>query len=127
MTFWCIYRSPLMIGGNMPENRDMELQLFTNEEVLNVNQQGINPRQLSKTDSTAIWVSNVPESKDMYVAVFNTATNAADQKVDFKQLGIRGKAAIRDLWKKTDLGVFSKSYQQKVNGHGALLLRVTLK
>jgi alpha-galactosidase len=34
MTFWSIYRSPLMIGGNLPENRELELKLFTNAEVL---------------------------------------------------------------------------------------------
>jgi alpha-galactosidase len=28
MTFWCIYRSPLMLGGNLPENRDIETRLF---------------------------------------------------------------------------------------------------
>ena len=33
MTFWCIYRSPLMLGGNLPENRETENGLFTNEEV----------------------------------------------------------------------------------------------
>jgi alpha-galactosidase len=36
MTFWSIYRSPLMIGGNLPENRELELKLFTNAEVLAV-------------------------------------------------------------------------------------------
>jgi alpha-galactosidase len=30
MTFWCIFRSPLMMGGNLPENRPFELQMFSN-------------------------------------------------------------------------------------------------
>ncbi len=127
MTFWSIYRSPLMIGGNMPENRELELKLFTNDEVLKVNQQGQNPRQLYINDSVAVWVSNVPDSKDLYVAVFNIGTNAANFKIEFKQLGISGKAGIRDLWKKIDLGIFKKECVQKINGHGAFLARISVK
>src|SRR6188472_3017045 len=56
MTFWSIYRSPLMLGGNLPENRDLELKLFTNDEVLAVNQQGVNPRQLYKKEGSMVWV-----------------------------------------------------------------------
>ena len=40
MNFWCIYKSPLFIGGNLPENRELELKLETNTEVLAVNQEG---------------------------------------------------------------------------------------
>ncbi len=127
MTFWCIYRSPLMLGGNLPENRPADLALFTNEEVLAVNQHGLNPRQLVKTDSLIIWKSDVDGSKDQYVAVFNTGSNSGVRSIDFSLLGIRGKAVVRDLWEKKDLGVFKKSYGQALPSHGALLLRISAK
>ena len=38
MTLWCIARSPLIMGGNMPKNDDFTLALMTNDEVLAVNQ-----------------------------------------------------------------------------------------
>ena len=127
MTFWCIYQSPLMLGGNMPENRDLELKLFTNEEVINVNQQGEKPRQLYKTDSAEVWVSNVKGSKDLNVAIFNIGNNPAPIKIDMAQLGINEKVLIRDLWKKQDIGFYKKEYAATLNGHASMLLKILIK
>ncbi|CAN5249155.1 glycoside hydrolase family 27 protein [soil metagenome] len=127
MNFWCIYRSPLMLGGNLPDNRELELKLFTNEEVLAVNQQGENPRQVYKQDGSMIWVSNVQGSKDLYVGLFNIGDNTHDVVLDFASLKLKGNVAVRDLWKKGDLGAFKKKYTQKLNAHASVLLRLTVK
>jgi len=127
ITFWSIYKSPLMIGGNLPENRDLELKLLTNEEVLAVNQQGMFPTQLVKTDSSMIWVSFAPGGKDLYVAMFNIGEKTSDIMFDFKALKLKGKLPVRDLWKKTDLGFFKNQYSQKINAHGSVLLKISTK
>ena len=126
MSFWCIYQSPLMLGGNMPENRALEVKLFTNEEVLKVNQQGENPRQLYKTDSAEVWVSNVKGTKDFYVAVFNIGNNASVVKVDITKLGLKGKVLVRDLWKKKDIGIVKKEFATTLNAHASTLLKFSL-
>jgi alpha-galactosidase len=127
MNFWCLYRSPLMLGGNQPENRELELKLVTNDEVLAVNQQGENPKQLYKKDGSMVWVSQVSGSKDLYVGLFNIADSAHDVSIDFASLGLKGKISVRDLWKKTDLGTFKKQYKQNINPHGSVLLRLINK
>jgi hypothetical protein len=127
MTFWCIYRSPLMLGGNLPENREIETKLFTNDEVLAVNQQGENPKQLYKKDGSMVWVSHMPNSSSMYVGMFNISDNAHNVSVDFASLGLKGTVAVRDLWNKKDMGEFKKNYSQKINAHGCVLLKVSLK
>jgi len=124
MNFWCIYRSPLMLGGNLPENREIETKLFTNDEVLAVNQQGENPRQLYKKDGSMVWVSNIQGSKDVYAALFNISDTAHNVAVDFASLGYKGKISVRDLWNKKDIGSFKKTYSQKLNAHGSALLRL---
>lgn len=126
MNFWCLYRSPLMLGGNLPENRALELKLFTNEEVLAVNQQGENPRQLYKKDGSMVWVSQVSGSKDMYIGLFNISDSAQEVAIAFADLKWKGVVKVRDLWKKTNLGEFKKKYTQKINAHGSVLLRLTL-
>jgi hypothetical protein len=45
--------------------------------------------------------------------------------VDFKDLGIKGKAKIRDLWKQDDLGVFADEFSQELPLHGAGLFRIS--
>jgi len=124
ITFWSIYKSPLMIGCNLPENRELELKLLTNDEVLAVNQQGISPTQVLKTDSSLIWTSYAPNGKDVYIAMFNIGDKAADIAFDFKSLKLKGKLPVRDLWKKADLGVFKDKFSQKINAHGSLLLKI---
>jgi alpha-galactosidase len=127
ITFWCIYRSPLMLGGNLPENRDWELKLFTNDEALAVNQQGENPKQVFKKDGSMVWVSNAKGSKDLYVGLFNIADSAHSIAVDFSSLELKGNIVVRDLWKNINVGEFKKQYEQKINAHGAALLKLSMK
>lgn len=45
--------------------------------------------------------------------------------VSFSVLGITGKALVRDLWKKQDIGVFSDEFGQELPLHGAGLFRIS--
>lgn len=71
MTLFCVSRAPLMFGGHLPENDDFTLSLLTNPEVLNVNQNSTNNRQLFRTDKSAAWIAEAPESDTEYLALFN--------------------------------------------------------
>jgi alpha-galactosidase len=153
MTLWCIVRSPLILGGNLPKNDDFTLSLLTNDEVLAVNQNSINNRQLYNTNKAVAWVADVPGSKDKYVALFNASpapvaggrrgggpgpasvpTNApvADPaaaqpreiSASLADLGLSGPVRIRDLWNHKDLGVATGMLTQTINLHGAGLFRV---
>jgi len=125
ITFWCIYRSPLMIGGNLPENRAIEQKLFTNDEVLAVNQHGADPRQLYKNEDSMVWYSRIPGSRDIYVGLFNIGENNRDVSIDFAALGLKGKILVRDLWQKQNIGAYQNTFKQTINKHGAALLRLT--
>ncbi|WP_425397974.1 NPCBM/NEW2 domain-containing protein [Aeoliella sp.] len=46
--------------------------------------------------------------------------------IDFADLGIEGKATVRDLWAHEDLGEFSGSFSRELPLHGAGLYRVSL-
>jgi hypothetical protein len=73
MTLWCIARSPLMLGADLTKLDDFTLGLLNNDEVLAVNQNSTNNRQLFRDDQGRIgWIADVPGSKDKYLALFNT-------------------------------------------------------
>jgi hypothetical protein len=63
MSAWCIARSPLILGGNLPKNDEFELSLLTNDEVIAVDQKSNN--------NEIAWVADVDGSKDKYVAIIN--------------------------------------------------------
>lgn len=125
MTFWCIFQSPLMLGGNLPEDRPFEDSLFTNDEVLAADQRGENPRQLYKEDGKMVWWSHVRGSKEVYVAMFNLADTAKVVAVHFSEVGLSGSVKVRDLWKRKDEGRFDDGYQILIPPHDAKLLRLS--
>jgi len=105
----------------------LEEKLFTNSEVLAVNQKGENPRQLYKKGGSMVWVSHVAGSKDLFVGMFNISDDAHDVSVDLRSLGLGGSIPIRDLWKKAEIGSYQKMYTRKLNPHASDLLRLTVK
>jgi alpha-galactosidase len=128
MTFWCMYRSPLMMGGNMPENRPLDFKLLTNSEVLEVNQHGLNPQQLYfNKDKDMAWYSHREGSKDIYVALFNLSDNPNPVRIDFASVGLAGKVSVRNLWDQQNVGIFEGNYQQTINKHGAALLKLSVR
>ena len=71
MSLWAIGRSPLIFGGDMTQLDDFTKEMLTNPEMLKVNQESTNNRQVSRKNNLVVWTANVPNSKDKYVALFN--------------------------------------------------------
>lgn len=124
MTLWCIARSPLMMGGDMPENSDFVESLLTNDEVMDVNQHAIESRQLFRTQGLVVWTSKSADLKYTYLAMFNLNEVNSEISVNLADLGITEKAEVRDLWTKSTVGTFSGNFTSSVNPHGAKLFRI---
>lgn len=125
ITLWMICKSPLMMGGHMPENTPFVKELLTNPEVIEVNQKGTFQKELWRKDGLIVWVSDAPDGKSKYVAIFNTDDKKRDIKVNFKELGIKTKVKVRNLWTRKDVGSYKNSFTENVNVHGAKLFKVT--
>jgi hypothetical protein len=125
MTLWSIFRSPLMMGGHLPENDDLTLAMLTNDEVLAVNQTSTNNRELLVDGDRVIWAADDAEGDATYVAFFNTA-DEEELEIGLKltQLGLSGPVQARDLWKREDLGWVEEAIVLSVEPHGAALLKV---
>jgi len=132
LTLWSIARSPLMHGGDMTKMDDFTLSLLTNDEVLAVNQNSTGNRELSNNGDVVVWIADVPNSTDRYLALFHappgrfSGTNAAQRvTVDFPDVGFVGKVRARDLWQHKDLGEFEKQLTADIPAHGAKLYRLS--
>jgi len=75
MTLFSIFRSPLMFGGNLPDNDPFTLSLLTNNDVLNVDKYSNNNRQLFRKNDLIAWTADDTKSGDKYLAVFNAQDN----------------------------------------------------
>ncbi len=126
MTLFAIFRSPLMFGGNLPDNDEFTNSLITNKNVLYVNQHSINNKQLFRNNDLIAWIADDPENGDKYLALFNASDSegTAEISVRFDQLGLSGTHSVTDLWTGEKIGEFSGEFSRSVNRHGAGLYRI---
>ena len=124
MTLWCIFRSPLIMGGEMRDNDQWTLDLLTNEEVLRVLNHTSGGEQIYRTDEKAAWKS-VDEDGSVYAALFNIGDEEAEVSVTFEELELSGKKKLRDLWQKADLGDAEEKISAVIPPHGAMLYKLS--
>ena len=121
MTLWSIFRSPLMMGGDLITLDNYTLQLLTNSEVIQVNQKSENNRQLFRDGDKIAWVADVQGSSDKYLALFYTGDmTASELKVDLSGLGFNGSCTVRDLWNHTETVTVSEVLKITLPAHGAI-------
>jgi alpha-galactosidase len=126
MTTWCIFRSPLMFGGDLPSNDAWTLSLLTNPEVIAVNQNSQNNHQAYRQDEILVWTAEIAGSSDRYVAVVNLGDTQQAVQLPWNAVDVPGdQALVRDLWLGQDLGE-QKSLQVTLSAHASWLIRVSL-
>ncbi len=121
---WCIWRSPLMFGGDLPSLDAWTLGLITNPEVLAVNQNSAKNHQCFHQDEILAWTAEIPASSARYQAVFNLDDVERAVQLPWSALGLPFEsAAVRDLWARRDLGR-QDSLQVTLPAHASWLVRV---
>ena len=124
MNLWSMFRSPLMFGGDLPTNDEFTLSLLTNDEVLTVNQNSANNKQLKAENGLIVWTADVPVTEDKYVAFFNiNDSKTSEISVTLAELGISGNYKVKDLWSKEDKGSVADKFTVLVEPHSSVLVR----
>ncbi len=127
MSLWMIFRSPLMIGGDLPTMDDATLAYLTNDEAIAINQHSSNNRELFTRGDQVAWAADAPDGKAKYVALFNLGdSDSTEVVVKWTELGLTGKCAVRDVWEKKDLGSFEDQFAPKLPAHGGGLYKVSV-
>lgn len=129
MSLWCIFRSPLMFGGDLTYNDDFTLSLMQNEEVLGLLKTSYGAYQVSRTGDNGrsiIWKS-YDRDGSIYVAMFNTRNTDLEMQVSFKTLDIEGTYEVRDLWKHQTVACETEFIKAVVPIHGVFLAKLIKK
>ena len=119
MTLWCMMRSPLMIGGDLPQNDDFTLKLLTNGTVLEIEKETWCAHPLYTTETECVWIAPRRDGKGAYVAAFNLSDKARTITVapEAVELPIRGAV---ELW----TGKRPRSLTAKLPPHDAAVWRI---
>jgi len=106
LTFWAIFRSPLMIGANLPASDGFTLSLLTNPEVIAVDQHSSGNHPVISTDRVVIWTAHREGGSGDYVAVINISDQVQTVEYEWREMGLAGKGyQVRNLWERRDVGM----------------------
>jgi alpha-galactosidase len=70
-----------------------------------------------------VWAKPLADG-GVAVGLFNRGESSNPVTVNFKDIGVKGSAKVRDLWSHKDLGSFTNSFTVEVPRHGASLVKV---
>jgi alpha-galactosidase len=121
LTLWSIFRSPLIIGGNLVLCDDWTQSALSNAELIGVDQHANGSHAVISTDKAAVWLSTPESGNGAFVAVFNLDAAPQSFHYSWKELGLqRANYNLRDLWEHEDLGA-QESVEIKLPPHGSAI------
>lgn len=92
LTLWAMMRSPLMMGGHLPESKEEALKFYKQREVIKINQDSTDNKVIVDDMKYPVWGAKVGDTE--YVAYFNVSKSALPKIVRAK---IDGSKAV-DVW-----------------------------
>ena len=123
LTLWGIFRSPLMMGGDLPHNDPWTTSLLTNREFLDMDQHSRDTRVAMSSDKDVVWLSKPEHGAGNYLAIFNRTGEPQTLHYTWTQLGVpEGSYRLRDLWKHKNLGS-AKAISVVLAPHATVLYR----
>lgn len=150
MSLWSLLAAPLLIGCDLSRLDQFTLDLLTNDEAIDVDQdplgvsatrrelQGIETHMLRKTlmlfgadnplDSIPdvwgeVWARPLSDGT-LAAGLFNRGSEAGPITAHWSALGLNEPQPVRDLWRHQDLGVCKDAFTAMVPSHGAVLLKI---
>jgi len=139
VSLFSLLAAPLLIGCPIEQLDDFTLNLLTNDEVIEVNQDPLGKpgRLLAEENGVQIWVKpmedgsfavglfNVDDFGKTPQSYFHWGNEPAKQfAFDFAKVDLPGKWQLRDVWRQKDLGEFEGSFKTEIRHHGVVMLRM---
>ena len=122
LTLWSIFRSPLMIGGEMTGFDDFTMDLLTNEGILEMHRNARHSHQVWRREIDGneyiLWTA-ASSGGGGYIAVFNAGDKSGEVKIPLSDLELYGKISGSELWSgkaftaENDLSVSLESHGAK--------------
>ncbi|KAI9359301.1 alpha-galactosidase [Zopfochytrium polystomum] len=131
---WAALKSPLLLGNDVTKMTPEDFAIISNPEVIAISQDALGApvlRVQAAADTGApadVWVGPLANG-DEVVLVVNRKNEVVDFELDLAAVladgATRGHVTARDLWKRKNLGHFSKKIALKsIPAHGTEMLRI---
>ncbi len=126
MTLWCIFRSPLIIGGDMRGFDEFTMSLLTREEILKMHQNARHAHQVWRKETGGaehiLWTA-VSAQGGQYIAVFNAGETDTEISLSLADLEIYHEVKGQELWSGEEISG-KEVITVHLNSHGAKVFYV---
>jgi len=128
ISLWSLFSAPLLIGCDMEILDEFTLNLLTNDEVIEVNQDPLGKQAtcLQTIGDVRIYKKDL-EDGSYAVGFCNFGNDISTLSyADFSKLGISGRCTVRDLWRQKNITTINTQSAQlplTIPAHGVLLYR----
>ena len=93
MSLWCIFRSPLMIGAELPKLDAATMELLTNEQLFRMKNEITTSQEIYRDEDFIIWEAESYNKK--YAAIFNISKE--EKKAPFDKISKDYDGAL-EIW-----------------------------
>lgn len=137
-SLWCMLAAPLMTGNDLRKMTEQTKGIFTNKEVIAVDQDpiGVEGFRYYSFDGLEIWIKPLSNG-DLAVCFLNRSEKPQNINYEWMAHAIQDKLSntdvdfakttykLRDLWAKKDVGTTQKTFKQSIAAHDVVLLKLS--
>ncbi len=123
MSLWCIFRSPLMFGGDMTYNDEFTLSLMQNEELIKINRESHAGREVYRRGDEIVWAAN-GNCGVYYLAQFNVGEKELRACTDIAFLGTENPAEAFEIWSGKKANIENNTIVSDISPHGVNLYKI---
>ena len=140
VSLFSLLAAPLLIGCPIEQLDAFTLNLLSNDEVIEVNQDplGKPARLVLEEQGVQIWLKPLEEGA-YAVGIFNTANfgrtpesyfrwedeQAVNYTLDFNKLKLNGVFDVRNVWTQKEVSVRAKKFNALIPHHGVVMIKLT--
>ena len=126
ISLWCLLSAPLLIGCDLEKLDEFTVNLLSNDEVLEIDQDPLGKQAtcVASNETSRVYAKFL-EDGSRAVGLFNLGATNATVTANWETLNLSGAQNVRDLWRQRDLGTFEKEFSTNVSPHGVVLVRIS--
>ena len=123
LTLWCMFRSPLFLGGELRENRPQDLALLQNAALWALDQRSDENRPLVSNETEAVWFCRDANGLPV-LALFNLSDAQRTVSVRLDRCGLSESYTPVDLWNDKRRAPVCGELAAPLRAHACLLVRL---
>ncbi len=126
MSLWCLMAAPLHATCDLRKMDDTTRQILTAPEVIAVNQDrlGKQAKRTIKDRELEVWKKPLANG-EFALGLLNRGRDTQELKLKWSDIAIPRAWKVRDLWTRTDLGIFRESFTTRLASHETRVVRLS--